>query len=95
MYRPYVIAQTGNTSATTVSTALHCMTSHYTVCHCISHCVTLCDTVQVVRILLNLLGLSVPIPLCLSESLKAYQVALLGFVSPILNISLITLFVLG
>ena len=50
---------------------------------------------QVLRILLNLLGLSVPLPLCLHESLRAHHVALLGYVSPALTIFCIFLFVMG
>ncbi len=50
---------------------------------------------QVLRTLLNLLGLSVPFPVCLSESLRAHHVALLGYVSPLLTLLCIVLFILG
>ena len=39
---------------------------------------------QVVGIMVNLLGFSVPIPLCISKNLKAHHIALLGYISPIL-----------
>lgn len=50
---------------------------------------------QVIRVLLNLLGLSIPFPLCISQSLHAHHVALLGYISPIVGILCIVIFALG
>ena len=53
------------------------------------------STSQGVAILLNLLGFSVPIPLCISRSLEAQYVALLGFIPPLVVFTEILIFVLG
>lgn len=48
-----------------------------------------------IRVLLNLLGLSIPFPFCISESLKAHHVALLGYISPVLVLLVIAFFAVG
>ena len=52
---------------------------------------------QVFSSLLNLFGISVPFPLCLSTSpaLKAHYVALLGYVAPILVLLPLIVYVIG
>lgn len=40
--------------------------------------------IQGLSIMLNLLGFSVPIPLCLWEGVTAQYVALLGYIPPVL-----------
>ena len=64
-----------------------------TLCHVTTPCYAV--AAQVVRILVNLFNLSVPIPFCLSASLRAHYVALLGFVTPALIIISVILFALG
>lgn len=45
---------------------------------------TTSNSTDVLGILVNLLGFSVPIPLCLSTTMQAHHVGLLGYISPIL-----------
>ena len=40
---------------------------------------------QPLGVFLNLLGFSLPLPVCVSPSLRAHHVALLGFVTPIIG----------
>lgn len=51
--------------------------------------------IQPIAVIVNLLGFSIPIPLCISESLGAQYVALLGYIPPFIMISQCLLFVFG
>ncbi|KAL5515915.1 hypothetical protein EMCRGX_G001160 [Ephydatia muelleri] len=53
------------------------------------------DKIQDIGVFLNLLGFSLPIPLCLSPSIKAYYVALFGYISPLLVMISIATYVLA
>ena len=61
------------------------------------HSFLLSSRSQVFSSLLNLFGISVPFPLCLSMSpaLKAHYVALLGYVAPILVLLPLIVYVIG
>ena len=50
---------------------------------------------QPLSIILNLLGFSLPIPLCLSSSIRAYYMALFGFITPLLIISCIAAYTIA
>lgn len=51
-------------------------------------------TLQPLSILTNLMGFSIPIPLCISTHLQAQHVALLGYIPPILMLSTVVGYVI-
>ena len=60
-------------------------------CACV---LTLCTFIfpQALTIMVNMLGYGLPLPLCLSKSLEAHQVAVLAYISPILMISTVVVY---
>ena len=53
-----------------------------------------CISLQPLTILTNMLGFSIPIPLCISTSLQAQHIALLGYIPPILMLATVTGYVI-
>ena len=52
-------------------------------------------THQALSIVLNVLGFSVPLPLCISQTIGAHYIALFGYLSPLLASITIAAFVVG
>lgn len=49
-------------------------------------------TTQPLAILTNIVGFSIPIPLCVSTSLQAQHIALLGYIPPILVLATVMIY---
>ena len=45
--------------------------------------------------MVNLLGYGLPLPLCLSKSLEAHQVAVMTYISPILVLSTVAVYTIA
>ena len=58
-----------------------------------SYCVTLVP--QPLSVLVNMLGFCLPIPLCISQGLKAHQVAALGYISPMLALCTVVVYTIA
>ena len=81
----------------TQNSTWYCNNYRSTIYHLLSILFLLSSRSQVFSSLLNLFGISVPFPLCLSMSpaLKAHYVALLGYVAPILVLLPLIVYVIG
>jgi len=58
------------------------------------HCAVLCVPLQGLGYFLNLFSLSIPIPWCVSQTLPAHIVALLGYIPPLLILGTLIVYII-